>query len=102
MPELPEVEVVRAGLDPAVTGATVLGVTVLDERALTRYPGSGSQFEAALTGRALRGAARRGKFLWIPLRPLDSGAAGDRGARRASRHERSAAAARTRRRARAP
>ena len=26
VPELPEVEVVRAGLDPAVTGATVLGV----------------------------------------------------------------------------
>ena len=69
MPELPEVEVVRAGLDPAVTGAHVLGVTVQDERALTRYPGSGADFEAALTGRVLRGAARRGKFLWIPLEP---------------------------------
>ncbi|MGH7291997.1 MAG: bifunctional DNA-formamidopyrimidine glycosylase/DNA-(apurinic or apyrimidinic site) lyase, partial [Myxococcota bacterium] len=71
MPELPEVEVVRAGLDPAVTGATVLGVTVLDERALTRYAGSGSRFEAALTGRVLVGAARRGKFLWIPLQPVE-------------------------------
>ena len=59
----------RAGLDPAVVGATVLGVTVLDERALTRFPGSGAQFEAALTGRLLRGAARRGKFIWIPLVP---------------------------------
>ena len=59
----------RAGLDPAVLGATVLGVTVLDERALTRYPGSGAQFEVALTGRLLRGAARRGKFIWIPLAP---------------------------------
>lgn len=75
MPELPEVEVVRAGLDPAVTGAYVLAVTVQDERALTRYPGSGAEFEAALTGRTLRGAARRGKFLWIPLEP----AAGERG-----------------------
>ncbi|MGA7148897.1 MAG: DNA-formamidopyrimidine glycosylase family protein, partial [Microbacterium sp.] len=46
MPELPEVEVVRAGLDPAVTGATVLGVTVADERALTRHPGGGAHFEA--------------------------------------------------------
>ena len=63
----------RAGLDPAVTGATVLGVTVLDERALTRYPGSGAQFEASLTGRALRGAARRGKFIWIPLAPAPVG-----------------------------
>lgn len=69
MPELPEVEVVRAGLDPAVTGSTILGVTVLDERALTRYAGSGAQFEAALTGRALQGAARRGKFMWIPIDP---------------------------------
>lgn len=67
MPELPEVEVVRAGLAPAVTGAAVLGVTVLDERALTRHDGGGAGFEAALTGRVIRGAARRGKFLWLPL-----------------------------------
>jgi formamidopyrimidine-DNA glycosylase len=67
VPELPEVEVVRAGLDPAVTGSTVLGVTVMDERALTRYSGTGAEFEAALTGLTLLGAARRGKFLWIPL-----------------------------------
>ena len=71
MPELPEVEVVRAGLDPAVSGATVVGVSVLDERALTRHTGSGAEFEAALTGRSLESAARRGKFLWIPLRPTD-------------------------------
>jgi formamidopyrimidine-DNA glycosylase len=69
VPELPEVEVVRAGLAPAVTGATVLGVTVLDERALTRHFGDGADFETRLTGRVLRGAARRGKFLWIPLAP---------------------------------
>ncbi|MGZ8804575.1 MAG: bifunctional DNA-formamidopyrimidine glycosylase/DNA-(apurinic or apyrimidinic site) lyase [Microbacterium sp.] len=69
MPELPEVEVVRAGLDPAVTGSTVLGVTVVDERALTRYAGTSAQFEAAFAGRILLGAARRGKFLWIPLSP---------------------------------
>ncbi|WP_127818875.1 bifunctional DNA-formamidopyrimidine glycosylase/DNA-(apurinic or apyrimidinic site) lyase [Microbacterium sp. CPCC 204701] len=67
MPELPEVEVVRAGLAPAVTGATVTGVTVLDERALTRHSGDGAHFEAAVTGRVIRGAARRGKFLWLPL-----------------------------------
>lgn len=69
MPELPEVEVVRAGLAPAVTGATVLAVTVLDERALTRHPGDGAHFEDALTGRVFRSAARRGKFLWLPLEP---------------------------------
>lgn len=74
MPELPEVEVVRAGLAPAVTGATVLGVSVLDERALTRHAGDGAHFEAALTGRVIRSAARRGKFLWLPLEARASGA----------------------------
>jgi formamidopyrimidine-DNA glycosylase len=69
VPELPEVEVVRAGLAPAVTGALVLGVTVLDERALTRHAGGGADFEARLTGRVISGAARRGKFLWLPLAP---------------------------------
>ena len=69
MPELPEVEVVRAGLAPAVSGATVIGATVLDERALTRHSGSAADFEAALTGRVIRSAARRGKFLWLPLEP---------------------------------
>ncbi|KRB38083.1 bifunctional DNA-formamidopyrimidine glycosylase/DNA-(apurinic or apyrimidinic site) lyase [Microbacterium sp. Root180] len=67
MPELPEVEVVRSGLAPAVSGATVLGVTVLDDRALTRHRDDGAHFEAALTGRVIRSAARRGKFLWLPL-----------------------------------
>ncbi|MHC2998897.1 bifunctional DNA-formamidopyrimidine glycosylase/DNA-(apurinic or apyrimidinic site) lyase [Microbacterium sp. HJ5] len=73
MPELPEVEVVRAGLAPAVTGATVLGVTVLDDRALTRHAGAGADFETALTGRGLRSAVRRGKFLWLPLEPRSGG-----------------------------
>ncbi|MFF2632157.1 bifunctional DNA-formamidopyrimidine glycosylase/DNA-(apurinic or apyrimidinic site) lyase [Microbacterium sp. NPDC058021] len=67
MPELPEVEVVRAGLAPAVTGARLAGVTVLDDRALTRHPGDAASFESALTGRTVTGAARRGKFLWLPL-----------------------------------
>ena len=75
MPELPEVEVVRAGLAPAVSGALVVGVTVLDERALTRHSGSGPDFEARLTGRVVRAAARRGKFLWLPLLPVSEGGA---------------------------
>lgn len=71
MPELPEVEVVRAGLAPAVTGAVVTGVTVHDERALTRHLGGAASFEDALTGRHLAGAARRGKFLWMPITGAD-------------------------------
>ncbi len=67
MPELPEVEVVRAGLAPAVTGARILGVSVLDERSLRRHDGDAVHFEGALTGRRMLTAARRGKFLWLPL-----------------------------------
>lgn len=67
MPELPEVEVVRAGLEPAVTGATVTSVTVFDERSLKRHAGPSEDFIDRLTGRVLGVPQRRGKFLWIPL-----------------------------------
>jgi formamidopyrimidine-DNA glycosylase len=71
MPELPEVEVVRAGLAPAVSGARITGVTVWDERALTRHGTSGTEFEAGLTERTITRAVRRGKFLWMPLEGAD-------------------------------
>ncbi|MGN8050828.1 bifunctional DNA-formamidopyrimidine glycosylase/DNA-(apurinic or apyrimidinic site) lyase [Curtobacterium sp. 22159] len=67
MPELPEVEVVRAGLEPAVSGARVLHVDVVDDRALTRHDGPSEDFVDRLTGRAIAAAVRRGKFLWMPL-----------------------------------
>ncbi|KZX21498.1 bifunctional DNA-formamidopyrimidine glycosylase/DNA-(apurinic or apyrimidinic site) lyase [Rathayibacter tanaceti] len=65
MPELPEVEVVRAGLAPAVTGSIVTGVDIVDERSLKRHVHP-HPFERLLVGRRLRGAVRRGKFLWLP------------------------------------
>ncbi len=70
MPELPEVEVVRAGLEPAVTGAIVASVTVFDERSLRRHDGPSEDFVDRLTGRSVRAAVRRGKFLWLPLAHL--------------------------------
>jgi formamidopyrimidine-DNA glycosylase len=73
VPELPEVEVVRAGLEPAVSGARVLGVDVVDVRALTRHDGDARDFEARLTGRTIRAVVRRGKFLWMPLDDADRG-----------------------------
>ncbi|AMB58169.1 bifunctional DNA-formamidopyrimidine glycosylase/DNA-(apurinic or apyrimidinic site) lyase [Microterricola viridarii] len=72
MPELPEVEVVRAGLAPAVTGALVRGVEVFDERSLKRHDAASGSFEGLLLERRMLAAVRRGKFLWIPL---DSGRA---------------------------
>lgn len=67
MPELPEVEVVRTGLAPAVIGATITSVAVLDERALTRHLAGAANFAARLEGATVTGASRRGKFLWLPL-----------------------------------
>ena len=67
MPELPEVEVIRAGLEPAVTGATVASVVVYDERSLRRHPGPSEDFIDRLTGRRMLAPERRGKFMWIPL-----------------------------------
>lgn len=67
MPELPEVEVVRAGLEPAVSGSSVTGVEVFDERSLRRHDRTLGDFEALLTGARIDAAVRRGKFLWFPL-----------------------------------
>ena len=67
MPELPEVEVVRAGLARHVTGRTVTRVEVLDPRPLRRQDGGAQAFVDQLTGRTLTAAVRRGKFLWLTL-----------------------------------
>lgn len=67
MPELPEVEVVRHGLEPAVTGATVTRVEVLDTRSLRRHDGPAEDFVDRLAGATFGTPERRGKFLWIPL-----------------------------------
>jgi formamidopyrimidine-DNA glycosylase len=74
VPELPEVEVVRAGLAPAVTGARIVAVDVLDVRALTRHDPSSGDFEQQATGAVIRAAVRRGKFLWLPI---DAGGDGE-------------------------
>jgi formamidopyrimidine-DNA glycosylase len=69
VPELPEVEVVRAGLEPAVTGARITGVEILDARSLKRHDPLEGAFVDLLVGRVITSAVRRGKFLWLPLAP---------------------------------
>ena len=71
MPELPEVETVRAGLAEHSVGRPVRAVRVLDARSLRRHLPGPADFEAALTGRALRGTYRRGKYLWLTLSEAD-------------------------------
>jgi formamidopyrimidine-DNA glycosylase len=67
VPELPEVETVRAGLERHVVGRTVAVVQVLHPRAVRRDPAGPAGFAAALAGRTLKGAERRGKYLWLTL-----------------------------------
>ncbi|MET1058252.1 MAG: bifunctional DNA-formamidopyrimidine glycosylase/DNA-(apurinic or apyrimidinic site) lyase [Nocardioides sp.] len=67
MPELPEVEVVRRGLDAHAVGATISAVEVLHPRPVRRDAGGPSGFVAALTGRTIEAARRRGKYFWLPL-----------------------------------
>ena len=67
MPELPEVEVVRRGLQRWVSGRTVASVEVRHPRAVRRHPAGPDDFAGRLTGRTLGPVHRRGKYLWIPL-----------------------------------
>ncbi|MFB7514259.1 bifunctional DNA-formamidopyrimidine glycosylase/DNA-(apurinic or apyrimidinic site) lyase [Streptomyces sp. NPDC056144] len=67
MPELPEVEVVRRGLERWVAGRTVAEVEVLHPRAVRRHPAGGADFAARLRGRRFEAPMRRGKYLWVPL-----------------------------------
>jgi formamidopyrimidine-DNA glycosylase len=67
VPELPEVEVVRSGLEPAVTDATVVAVEIFEPRSLRRHNSTDGGFVDLLEGSRMTAAVRRGKFLWIPL-----------------------------------
>ncbi|MCZ2838881.1 bifunctional DNA-formamidopyrimidine glycosylase/DNA-(apurinic or apyrimidinic site) lyase [Modestobacter sp. VKM Ac-2985] len=76
MPELPEVEVVRRGLERWVAGRTIRQVEVHHPRAVRRHLEGADHFVAALTGRTLTAAHRRGKYLWLPLAEPDGAPSG--------------------------
>jgi formamidopyrimidine-DNA glycosylase len=67
VPELPEVEVVRQGVERWVAGRTIESATVLHPRAARRHTEGPSDLAARLTGRLISGARRRGKYLWLPV-----------------------------------
>ncbi|MFF1648875.1 bifunctional DNA-formamidopyrimidine glycosylase/DNA-(apurinic or apyrimidinic site) lyase [Streptomyces sp. NPDC058240] len=79
MPELPEVEVVRRGLERWVTGRTVGDVEVLHPRAVRRHLAGGVDFAARLGGARFGTAMRRGKYLWVPLDDASSSLLGHLG-----------------------
>lgn len=67
MPELPEVEVVRRGLDAHVTGRSITAVRVNHLRAVRRHEAGPADLTARLLGAEIVGTGRRGKFLWLVL-----------------------------------
>ena len=67
MPELPEVETVRRGLEQFVVGRRIETVEVLHPRAIRRHEAGPADFIARLTGKTIDGARRRGKYLWLPV-----------------------------------
>ncbi|HEV3291320.1 MAG TPA: bifunctional DNA-formamidopyrimidine glycosylase/DNA-(apurinic or apyrimidinic site) lyase [Streptosporangiaceae bacterium] len=67
MPELPEVEVVRRGLERHVVGRTIETVQVLHPRAVRRHLAGPDDFAAAVAGLTVTAARRRGKYLWLPV-----------------------------------
>ena len=67
MPELPEVETVRRGLDRWAVGRTIADVEVRGPRTVRRHPAGPADFTARLRGRRIEAACRRGKYLWLRL-----------------------------------
>lgn len=67
MPELPEVEVVRRGLQRHTTGRRLTSVTVMHPRPVRSHPVGPDAFAQDLTGRRLDDVRRRGKYLWFVL-----------------------------------
>jgi formamidopyrimidine-DNA glycosylase len=67
VPELPEVETVRAGVEQHVVGRTVAVAEVMNPRAVRRDLSGPVGFAAAMAGRTFLRAERRGKYLWFAL-----------------------------------
>lgn len=65
MPELPEVETVRRGLERCVVGRRITGVEVANPKVLKGQ--AEPIFRARVTGRRIEQVARRGKYLLVTL-----------------------------------
>ena len=68
MPELPEVEVVRRGLEAHLLNKTIANVKVRNKRTLRNFDKSIKTFEKTLLGSTIKTVERRGKFLWLTFK----------------------------------
>ena len=62
MPELPEVEITRRGIEPHLAGKIITGVRVGERRLRWPIP---LKLAAHVTGRRIARVARRGKYILI-------------------------------------
>jgi formamidopyrimidine-DNA glycosylase len=67
VPELPEVEVVRRGVQTHAVGRSLVRAVVHHPRSVRRHLAGAADLESRLAGRSLVAARRRGKYLWFDL-----------------------------------
>lgn len=67
MPELPEVETVKRGLEKEIVNRAISSVKVLHPRATRKHLAGKQDFIRQLIGQQITSIERRGKFLWIPF-----------------------------------
>ena len=72
MPELPEVEVVRRGLNDHVRGRTIAAAVIRHPRAVRRHTAGPQDLAGRMVGATITGTARRGKYLWLILEDRDA------------------------------
>jgi formamidopyrimidine-DNA glycosylase len=71
MPELPEVEVVRRGLDEHLVGRRIETAAFTGARVARRHPPGPDDLADRLRGNVVHGTQRRGKYLWLELEAPD-------------------------------
>ena len=71
MPELPEVEVVRRGLDEHVVGRRIEKALFIGARVARRHLPGPIDLADRLRANVVRAARRRGKYLWLALEAPD-------------------------------
>jgi formamidopyrimidine-DNA glycosylase len=71
MPELPEVEVVRRGLDAHVVGRRITEAEFRGSRVVRRHAPGAADLSARIRDNLVSGARRRGKYLWLALEAPD-------------------------------
>ena len=67
MPELPEVETVRAGLERWALDRRIADVEITHPRSVRRHLAGAADLAARLIGARFTAVCRRGKYLWLPI-----------------------------------